>query len=95
MNEGYHTDLENIYETEWVQHVSTDATFEQRRESLLVDSGAACHVCPRSWLPEDAKERLGERLLRTASGERMRYYGQLRVMISIPGVPGRGESPST
>merc|ERR1712194_679704 len=75
----------------WVHHVSGGETLAERREPLLVDSGAACHMCLRSWLPDDATERRGEKLLRTASGENMRCYGQLRAIITILGVVGREE----
>ena len=92
LNESYDdTDLERIQETEWVHQGNIDGTTAERQETLLEDSGAACHVCPRSWLPAEATERLEERQLRTANGKGMRYDGKLRVMISILGVIGRGE----
>ncbi len=44
---------------------------------ILVDSGAACHVCPRDWMPKADTCLQAGRDLMTVSGESMQHYGGL------------------
>ena len=59
-------------------------------EEIMVDSGAAKHVCPRGWHADEPTEQSGgEPLrLRTADGTNMKHYGQRAVCLEIEGVGG-------
>jgi hypothetical protein len=57
---------------------------------ILVDSGAAGHVCPRDWMPQaDTCMQTGLDL-KTVSGESMKHYGRRTVRMKFDGAEGHG-----
>ena len=98
-----YSNLEAIYEGDWILltmqeskpslglcAVTVKAEFSQKEGFLLIDSGAACHVCPKSWIPEGSQERSYDRVLRTANGTALKYYGNVSMQLALPGVKGFG-----
>ncbi len=57
---------------------------------ILVDSGAACHVCPRGWMSQADTCLQAGRDLRTATGERMQHYGRRTVNMKFGGSDEHG-----
>jgi hypothetical protein len=57
---------------------------------ILVDSGAAGHVCPRDWMPQADTCRPAGLSLKTVSGESMKHYGSRTVRIKFDGAGGLG-----
>ncbi len=60
---------------------------------IMVDSGAACHVCPRDWMPQADTCAQAGLDLKTVSGERMQHYGSRTVQMKFDG--GDGHSAAT
>ena len=68
----------------------SSVTVDDTGALILVDSGAACHVCPKNWmLTADTTTETGL-VLKTASGARMRHYGKRTVKMRFAGVRGEG-----
>ncbi len=57
---------------------------------ILVDGGAACHVCPRDWMPKADTCAQAGLDLKTVSGERMQHYGRRTVRMKFDGARGHG-----
>ncbi len=57
---------------------------------ILVDSGAACHVCPRDWMSQADTCVQAGRDLKTVSGDSMQHYGRRTVRMKFDGSEGHG-----
>ena len=58
---------------------------------ILVDSGAACHVCPRDWMSQADTCVQAGRDLKTVSGESLQHYGRRTVRMKFDGSEGHVE----
>ena len=57
---------------------------------LMIDSGAACHVCPKDWMAPAGHLKETGMVSRTASGARMKHFGRRTVRMMISGARGEG-----
>ena len=62
----------------------------QQEELILIDSGAACHVCPRDWATSSSDADDTGLKFRTASGATMKHFGRRCVGLQMKNVQGTG-----
>ena len=66
------------------KHIVVASIRRPEQTSILLDSGAVCHVCPKEWCAElgDASWRTPPQLY-TADGSSLTYYGHRRVRLGL------------
>ena len=87
----HYDDLENLHQRDWVNLPiwSVDVPMQQE-ELILIDSGAACHVCPRDWATSSSDADDTALKFRTASGATMKHFGRRCVGLQMKNVKGTG-----